>query len=56
VLTLAPRQGEFPGMLKSRTFRITWVREGIGAGPGPSENTDAKIIYNGHAIEVQMPH
>ena len=31
-LTLEERQGQFPGMLKSRTFQVVLVREGHGTG------------------------
>ena len=54
-LTIGARQGEFPGMLKSRTFRIVWVREGMGTGPDPAGKVDVEIQYSGQAIDVPMP-
>lgn len=55
VLSIGPRQGEFPGMLEKRTFRIVWVRDGVGAGPGPSEKVDAEVEYDGLLTYVTMP-
>jgi alpha-D-xyloside xylohydrolase len=55
LLTIGERQGQFPGMLKNRTFRIIRVRDGIGAGPRPAEKADAEVSYTGQAVDVQMP-
>ena len=54
LLTIGARQGEFPGILKNRTFRIVRVRDGIGAGPKPEEKIDAEISYSGQAVEVPI--
>jgi alpha-D-xyloside xylohydrolase len=54
-LTIGDRMGEFPGMLKSRTFRIVWVRDGVGAGIAAVEKPDVEITYNGQSQEVPMP-
>jgi alpha-D-xyloside xylohydrolase len=32
MLTIGGRAGEYPGMLKARTFRVVWVAENHGAG------------------------
>jgi alpha-D-xyloside xylohydrolase len=44
-LTLADRQGEFPGMLKRRTFRITLAGE---------NKTTKEIQYNGKLITINL--
>jgi alpha-D-xyloside xylohydrolase len=54
-LTIGAHQGEFPGMLKNRTFRIIRVRDGFGAGPLPTEKPDAEISYAGQAVDVSIP-
>jgi alpha-D-xyloside xylohydrolase len=36
-LTIGKQEGEFPGMLKKRTFHVVFVGEGHGAGVGVSE-------------------
>jgi alpha-D-xyloside xylohydrolase len=54
-LTIGARQGEFPGMLNTRTFRIIRVRDGVGAGPRLPEKADAEVSYRGQAVDVQMP-
>jgi alpha-D-xyloside xylohydrolase len=54
LLTIGPRQGQFPGMLNSRTFRVIRVRDGVGAGPRPAEKADAEVSYSGQTVEVQL--
>lgn len=51
-LTIGARQGEFPGMLKSRTFRIVWVGKNHGVGIAPEEQADAEIQYHGTEVSV----
>lgn len=52
-LTIGARKGEFPGMVKNRTFRVVWVSEDHGAGAGTVEKPDAIIRYNGNATTVR---
>ena len=52
-LTIGPRQGSFPGMLNTRTFRVTFVAEGRGAGIGPTRQPDRIVDYRGGLITVQ---
>ena len=54
-LTIGDRAGEFPGMLKQRTFRVVWVRPGKGVGPLQEQTVDAEVRYEGKAIEVKAP-
>jgi alpha-D-xyloside xylohydrolase len=52
VLTIGKRQGEFPGMMKERTFRIIWVLPAHGVGDS-SATADAVVSYNGTALKVR---
>jgi alpha-D-xyloside xylohydrolase len=52
VLTIGERQGQFPGMLASRTFRVVFVRENHGVGVAPSEMADKVVQYTGNQIAV----
>jgi alpha-D-xyloside xylohydrolase len=46
-LTLDERQGRFPGMLESRTFRVVLVREGHGTGGEATSAADRVVSYDG---------
>jgi alpha-D-xyloside xylohydrolase len=46
-LTLEERRGQFPGMLKSRTFQVVLVREGHGTGGEPTGTPDRVVTYDG---------
>ncbi len=50
--TIKDRKGDFPGMLKNRTFRIVWVDEKNGIGIEPAQQ--AKIVqYSGKEIKIK---
>jgi alpha-D-xyloside xylohydrolase len=51
-LTIGERNGEFPGMLQERTFRIVFAGEHHGAGIGAEENADKLVHYAGQKITV----
>jgi alpha-D-xyloside xylohydrolase len=51
-LTIGDRQGQFPGMLESRSFRVTFVGENHGAGADATENPDKIVSYSGKALTV----
>ncbi len=53
VLTIADREGQFPGMLNSRTFRVVFVGEKHGVGIAPSETPDKVVRYDGKQISVK---
>jgi alpha-D-xyloside xylohydrolase len=46
-LTLEERKGQFPGMLKSRTFQVVLVRENHGTGGEPTAAADRVVSYDG---------
>jgi alpha-D-xyloside xylohydrolase len=52
LLTIGARQGEFPTMLASRSFRIRWIGPGR---PLDLDGKDVEIRYDGAARTVQMP-
>ncbi len=49
-LTIGDRQGEFPGMLTSRTFRVVFVGESHGIGIAPCDTPDKVLQYSGKQI------
>ena len=49
---IGDRKGEFPGMLKDRTFRIVWVSEKNGVGIEPAGQA-ATIQYKGKEIKIK---
>ncbi len=52
-LTIGERTGEFPGMLKKRTFRIVWVDKSHGVGTDPEKDADKVVKYSGREIKVK---
>jgi alpha-D-xyloside xylohydrolase len=54
-LEFGKRSGEFPGMLKQRTFNIVWVSENHGAGIPIAGKPDAVVHYKGDAVKLSMP-
>ena len=52
-LTIGDRHGEFPGMLKQRTFHIVWVGPGHGTGVTGETRPDATVSYIGKAIAIK---
>jgi alpha-D-xyloside xylohydrolase len=52
-LTIGPRQGAFPGMLRDRSFRVVFVGEGHGAGIGSTQQADQFVQYSGGAVTVR---
>ncbi len=53
-LTLGPRCGAFPGMVKQRTFRIVFVDEGHGDGVAETPSPDAIVQYSGNPVTVRV--
>ena len=51
-LTIGDRQGQFPGMLTSRTFRVVFVSEKHGVGIAPSDTPNKVVNYSGKQIIV----
>ena len=51
-LTIGQRQGEFPGMLQNRSFRIVFAGDRHGVGISAEQNPDKLINYTGQQITV----
>jgi alpha-D-xyloside xylohydrolase len=54
-LTIDARKGDFPGMLKTRTFQIVMVRKSHGVGVEVTGNPDKVISYNGGEQTIPLP-
>jgi alpha-D-xyloside xylohydrolase len=54
-LEIGKRTGDFPGMLKERTFNVVWVSANHGAGVPITDQPDAVIHYEGKAVKVSGP-
>ncbi|MGA2538255.1 MAG: glycoside hydrolase family 31 protein [Terracidiphilus sp.] len=52
-LTLAAREGSFPGMLAEHTFRIVVVDKVHGTGIAESQSAEATVVYKGAALVVR---
>ena len=53
-LTLGPRQGHFPGMLETRTFRVVLVRPGHGVGVESEAQPDRVVNYRGEETKIKL--
>ena len=51
-LTIKDRKGEFPGMLKDRTFRVVWVSPKNGTGVEPAKFAET-VQYSGKELKIQ---
>ncbi|MGD0830953.1 MAG: TIM-barrel domain-containing protein [Terracidiphilus sp.] len=54
-LTIDERAGEFPGMLKTRSFQVVVVSRSHGTGVEITTNPDKVISYDGRRLTVQLP-
>jgi alpha-D-xyloside xylohydrolase len=52
MLTIGDREGQFPGMLQTRTLRIVFVRENHGVGIFPEDRPEKIVSYSGQKITV----
>ncbi|MGD0548814.1 MAG: DUF5110 domain-containing protein, partial [Terracidiphilus sp.] len=53
-LTVDSRKGEFPGILKSRSFQVVLVGKGHGTGVEVTGNPDRAITYIGDAVTIRL--
>jgi alpha-D-xyloside xylohydrolase len=51
-LTIGDRKGEFPGMLRSRTFKVVVVGERHGTGISPEDKPDQVVQYAGKTLSI----
>jgi alpha-D-xyloside xylohydrolase len=54
-LTIDARKGEFPGMLKSRTFQIVIAGKSHVVGVEVTSIPDKVVSYTGEAQTIQLP-
>lgn len=52
VLTIGKRAGEFPGMLKTRSFNITVIKEGKSINI--TSQPDKEILYQGEEMNIKL--
>jgi alpha-D-xyloside xylohydrolase len=53
-LTFGDRSGLFPGMLRTRTFRVVYVRDGHGLGGELTPKADRVVTYSGKKLEIHL--
>ena len=53
-LNIGTRQGEYPGMLGTRTFEIKWIGSNKPSGLDFQSNPDTIISYNGNEQSIKM--
>lgn len=53
-LKIGKRQGDFPGLVPRREFRIVLARPGHGAGIDPVSVSDAVFIYEGKPLSILL--
>lgn len=54
ILTIGKRQGEFPGMLVTRTFEIIWIGARNPCGLDFGLKPDVVVIYDGSQQSIKM--
>jgi len=54
-LTIDARNGEFPGMLKTRSFQVVVVGQCHGTGVEVTTDPEKVVSYNGQRLTVQLP-
>lgn len=54
-LTIGARVGEFPGLVRERTYRIVFVKPGHGVGAENTERVDVEGRYTGRAVTISAP-
>jgi alpha-D-xyloside xylohydrolase len=52
-LSIGKRIGTFPGMLKTRTFNVVFVKKRHGTGLDETRKPDASVTYNGKEIRIR---
>jgi alpha-D-xyloside xylohydrolase len=53
-LSISDTRGQFPGMLKQRTFNVVLVNGEHGANTGVTQNADKEIKYTGKKMELVL--
>jgi alpha-D-xyloside xylohydrolase len=53
-LTIGKREGEFPGMLRARTFEVVWIGKGSRTGLDFTAAPHATVTYSGEPCTIKM--
>jgi len=53
-LTIGNRQGEFPGMVETRTFEIVWITKQKPSDLNFQSVPDKSIVYDGSQLIIKM--
>ena len=53
-LMIDDRTGDFPGVLKSRTFKFILVDKNLGTGTGTAIKANKVFIYKGKKVEIKL--
>ncbi len=53
-LTIGKSQGEFPGMLKNRKFRVVLVSDKLGGGTDKVTDGAKTVEYNGASVAIKL--
>lgn len=54
ILSIGERKGDFPGLLKERTFNIVLVSRDHGTGIESTKTADRVVMYDGRGIEIKF--
>jgi len=54
VLTIGKREGEFPGMQKTRVFEIVWLGRAHSAGLNFDSKPDVTVTYDGNPRSITV--
>jgi alpha-D-xyloside xylohydrolase len=54
ILAIGPRKGDFPGMLKKRTFNVVLVKDKHGNGIAAVEKPGRVVKYSGTEVKVKL--
>ena len=54
ILTIGKRNGEFPGMLNNRVFKIVFVHDNFGVGGTEVVKPSSEVIYTGESLKVRL--
>jgi alpha-D-xyloside xylohydrolase len=53
-LSIGARKGDFPGMLKDRTFNVVLVKEKHGGGIPATDKPDQVVKYSGAEVKIRI--
>ena len=54
ILAIGKRHGDYPGMIRTRTFRVVVVSPGHGTGVDTTSNVDTVVNYDGNETRIAL--